>query len=519
MIRTANTTDSGRKQAFALWLVAALAVAVIFFWDTGFGVAAAFLATAALAFRAHTWLAICAAAWGFVFLGVLTIPGPYDSPAGPAAVPVLGLYVAGFLAAWYLGRRLAAGRSRPEQPPISTEETVIVPAVGTRPTELSAEPKTVILPAVGTLPTELPAEPKTVILPAVGTPPTELPAEPKLATLRWPAESRLRVFVLFMLLLSLIGMALKFRGEVPPLFADNPDAAREVVRLRSNLVTGLFSEFWWIGLAISLLRALTGKAEGRRFYLLFIVIFTFGAALGASKNSVLLGVVPALVAALSVRRSATISPKNRLRASLVVVVIGIVAVGAAVVLGGQRTLAGTGLFEDQFRAQYGASPLYASVGSLDLSLSSSVETFGRLWEVRDQHPPSWGRFTLTFTGSVGDRLFGEADLYKITAGLSKPFYMNTATFVAIPLLDYGPIGAAIFLGLLGLAVGIIDRRLTYASSPTHHLTRAFVIYFAAFGVYELYPVVQPFWLALIPGLAALYLLSKPMRWIPEWMKR
>ncbi|MET8464030.1 hypothetical protein [Micromonospora zamorensis] len=485
-------TRSNRYWAAVPWVAAVAVVVAVFLWDTEFGVAAAFLAMAALLFRAHTWLAICTAAWGFVFLAVLTIPGPYDSPAGRAAVPILGIYATWFLAAWYLGRRLAARKNRSEQS-TANAETVATP---------TANAPTVVMPAV------------------TARPPTDRAGvESTRAELRWPAESRLRVFVLFLLLLALIGAALKFRGDVPPLFADNPDAAREAVRLRSNIVTGLFSEFWGIGLAVSLLRALTGRSEGRWAYVVFVVIFAFGAALGASKNSVLLGIVPPLVAALSVRRSATISPKNRLRVSLVVVVIGAVAVGAAVFLGGQRTLAGTGQFEDQFRAQYGASPLYASVGSLDLSLSSSVETFGRLWQVREQHPPTWGRYSLTFTGSVGDRLFGSADLYAITAGLSKPFYMNTATFVAIPLLDFGPIGAVIFLGLLGLSVGVIDRRLASTWSPAHHLTRAFVIYFATFGVYELYPVVQPFWLALAPGLVALYLLSKPMRWIPAWMKR
>ncbi|MDG4759772.1 hypothetical protein [Micromonospora sp. WMMD710] len=488
MTTTTRNTNSNRYRTPVLWAVALAVVVAIFVWHTGFGVAAAFLAVAALMFRGHTWLAICTAAWGFVFLAVLTIPGPYDSPAGPAAVPILGIYAACFLAAWYLGRRLAASRFR-------SARSVARPA-----------------PDAGTPP---PGEPSAV----ESTQGESAQGESARAELRWPSESRLRVFVLFMLLLALIGAALKFRGDVPPLFADNPDAAREALRLRSNLVTGLLSEFWGLGLAISLLRALTGRAQGRWMYVLLVVIFGFGAALGASKNSVLLGVVPALVAALSVRRSATISPKNRLRISLVVVVIGAVAVGAAVFLGGQRTLAGTGQFEDQFRAQYGASPLYASVGSLDLSLSSSVETFGRLWQVREQHPPTWGRYSVTFTGSVGERLFGPADLYAITAGLSKPFYMNTATFVAIPLLDYGPIGAALFLGLLGLCVGVVDRRLASTWSPAHHLARAFVIYFATFGVYELYPVVQPFWLALGPGLVALYLLSEPMRWVPAWLKR
>ncbi|MEU8184846.1 O-antigen polymerase [Micromonospora sp. NPDC049044] len=521
MTTTTRTSSPTLYRTLVPWVVAAVIVVAVFLWDTEFGVAAAFLAVAALIFRAHTWLAICTAAWGFVFLAVLTIPGPYDSPAGRAAVPILGIYAAWFLAAWYFGRRLAANKRRPEQSTV-TENTVVMPAVATgsavtvvMPAVATGSADTVVMPAVTT------GSADTVVMPAVTTrPPMDRAGvESARAELRWPAESRLRAFVLFLLLLSLIGAALKFRGEVPPLFADNPDAAREAVRLRSNLITGLFSEFWGIGLAISLLRALTGKAEGRWTYVVFVVIFAFGAALGASKNSVLLGIVPPLVAALSVRRSATISRKNRLRVSLVVLVIGAVAMGAAVFLGGQRTLAGTGQFEDQFRAQYGASPLYASVGSLDLSLSSSVETFGRLWQVREQHPPTWGRYTLTFTGSLGDRLLGPADIYKITARLSKPFYMNTATFVAIPLLDYGPIGAVLFLSALGFCVGVVDRRLTYTSSPAHQLTRAFVIYFATFGVYELYPVVQPFWLALAPGLVALYLLSKPMRWIPEWMKR
>jgi hypothetical protein len=92
-----------------------------------------------------------------------------------------------------------------------------------------------------------------------------------------------------------------------------------------------------------------------------------------------------------------------------------------------------------------------------------------------------------------------------------PYFMNTATFVAIPLLDFGPAGAAIYLIVLGLLVGVVDRRLERSTGPAQHLARAFVVYYAAFGIYELYAALQPFWLGLAPGLFVLYLTGRSAR--------
>ncbi|MFF4881154.1 hypothetical protein [Micromonospora sp. NPDC000668] len=471
-----------------LWVAAVAVVVPIFLVNPAAGVVAAFAAIALIAARSAMWLAVCSAAWSLVFLAVITVPGPYDSPAGRNAIPVLGVFVACFLAAWYVGRRLA-GRGRPNaaaEPPKAPPLWWIQPAGHDR---LSGS-------SFG------------------GATRSTRP------TLQWPSDRRLTAFLLVVLLIAIIGAALKFRGELPPLFADNPDVARAELGLRSNIVVGLLAEAWTLGMAISLLRVLNGKAETRWRYLLLVLVFTFGAALGASKNSVLVGIVPALVAALSTRReSGGMSAKQRQVAALVVVLVGLGVVGGAVYLGGQRTLAGTGTFEDQFRAQYGGNPIYTSVGSLDLSLSSSVETFGRLWEHREEYDPAWGRYSLTFTGSVGERLLGPVDLYKITGGLSQPFYMNTATFVAVPLMDFGPVGAGLVLALTGLIVGFAERRLSDTHSPAHHLGRAFLIYYATFGVYEYYPVIQPFWLSLVPGIVVFYLVSNRSKLaMPAWPK-
>ncbi|MFI7606790.1 O-antigen polymerase [Micromonospora sp. NPDC049366] len=454
-----------------LWVAAVAVVVPVYLIDPAAGVAAAFAAVALIAVRSHFWLGICSAAWSLVFLAVINVPGPYDSPAGRAVIPVLGVFVACFLAAWYAGR-LLADRG---QPP-ATEPTKAPALWWVRPT-----PQYLRSGA-----------------------PAGAASRP---TLRWPPDHRLMTFLLVVLAVAVIGGLLKFGGTLPPLFADNPDVARAELGRNSNIYVGLLAEAWTLGMAVSLLRVLNGSSEGRWRYLLLVVVFTFGAALGASKNSVLVGIVPALVAALSTRRETAMSSKNRRVAAVVVILIGLGAVGAAVYLGGQRTMAGTGTFEDQFRAQYGNSALYSSVGSLDLSLSSSVETFGRLWEHREEHDPAWGRYSLTFAGSVGERLLGPVDLYKITAELSLPFYMNTATFVAVPLMDFGPVGAGIYLAVLGLGVGFFERRLGRTRSPAHHLGRAFLIYYATFGVYELYPVIQPFWLSLVPGLIAFSLIS------------
>jgi hypothetical protein len=151
------------------------------------------------------------------------------------------------------------------------------------------------------------------------------------------------------------------------------------------------------------------------------------------------------------------------------------------------------------------------VGSLDLSLSSSAETFGRLWAQRGTLPPRFGAYSLEFLGSAERPLFGPVDLYAITGQLSSPYYMNTATFAAVPLLDWGPIGAAVFLLLLGAGVGLGERRLEFSPGPAQQLGRGLMVYFAAFGIYELYPAMYATWLALVPGLWVLHRLGRAGR--------
>lgn len=433
-----------------LWLTAAPlavgAVLVVLLLDTGAAAILALAFGAIAAARARMWwLAACAAAWVLVFLAVRLLPGPYDSWAGRAAVPVLAGYAAAFLAAWAIGRRIAgrATRTSPDRPQFA-----------------------------------------------------------------WPSDTRLRTYLLILLGVAALASAIRFRGMVPPLFADNPDAARQLLRERSNIVVGLFTQAWTLGVAISLVRALTRGGRGSIVYFVFAGVFTFGAALGASKNAVLVGIIPALVAVLSARRP-------RLRSSIpfaktsMIILIGALAVGGAVFLGGQRTLAGTGTFETEFRARYGDSVWATSAGSLDLSLSSSAETFGRLWAQQEHLDPAHGAYSLLFLGSRVQPLVGEVDLYGTTSQLSLPYYMNTATFVAIPLLDYGPIGAVLFLAALGLAVGLAERRLEFSAGPAEQLGRGFIVYFAVFGIYELYPLIDPIWLAIVPGLWLLHRMGRP----------
>jgi oligosaccharide repeat unit polymerase len=439
------------KQSLAAPMVAIAATLAVISLNVTAGAIVALVVAAILAYRESVWIAVCAAAWVVVFLAVLYIPGLYDSWAGPAVIPVLACYIGIFLAGWAVARRFAARSTvKSERPEVS-----------------------------------------------------------------WPSEFRLRAFLFILLGIALVAAALRFRDGVPPLFSPNPDVARELLRYHTNLLLGLLWEAFTLGMSISLFRLLTGGPRGRWLYLGLVVVFTGGSALGASKNSVLIGIVTALVASLSVyRRQPGVKRRGKASTTTVVVLIGCLAIGAAVFLGAQRTLAGTGNFEDGFRSQFGGSAVAASIASLDLSLSSSTETFGRLWVQRDRFEAGHGRYSLIFSGRPGQRLFGahkDLDLYAITSQLSQPYYMNTATFVAIPLLDFGPVGAAVFMLVLGLGVGLIERRFEVSAGPAGQLGRGFIIYFAAFGIYELYPLIQPIWLAIVPGLWCLHLIGKRVR--------
>jgi hypothetical protein len=446
---SAGSAPAARRSAVvpAVAAVAAGGLLIVFLLDPPVGALGGLLAAAGFAWQARMWwLAACAGAWALVFLAVLTFPGPYDSWAGRAIVPVLAGYALCFLGGWGLGRRTAdrADGQRPE--------------------------------------------------------------------LTWPAENRLRWYLLGLFAVAVGAAVLRFRGAAPPLFAADPDAARDALGHRDNMATGLLSETWTLGMSVSLLRALTGPARARWWYAATAGVFTAGAALGASKNAVLVGIVPAVVAALSVRRTGprhAVPGRRHATRTRVIVAVGLVAVAGAAFLGGQRTLAGTGAFEDEFRARYGGNPVATGMASLDLSLSSPAETFGRLWAQRDTLPPRWGAYTLKFLGRHAEPVIGKTDLYGITGQLSAPYYMNTATFVAIPLLDYGAAGAALFLLVLGVFVGLGDRRLEFSAGPAQQLGRGFLVYFAAFGIYELYPALYPTWLALLPGLWLLHRLGRP----------
>lgn len=448
------------------WAVAAGLLAALFVLDRGAGCVAAMAAFALAAYlRRAWWLAACAVAWALVLLAVLTVPGPYDSWAGRAGLPVLTGYALCFLVGWASGR-WAQGRRR--------EARHRRDGAAAAPDANAVRPR------------------------------------PQLS---WPGERRLRVFLGALLAVAVVTAAIQYRGVRPPLFAANPDAARAALALRASILLGLLSEAWTLGMAVSLLRTLTGGRVGRWWYAALTVVFAGGAALDASKNSVLVGIIPGVIAALSVRHDRPGRIPGRLRAMAnrrVIVLVGLVAVGAAVYLGGQRTMAGTGAFEDQFRARYGGNPVAASVGSLDLSLSSSAETFGRLWAQRDAVPRGYGGYSLEFLGHREQSLFG-IDLYALTGQLSAPYYMNTATFAAIPLLDFGPVGAAVMLFVLGCAVGVGERRLEFSTGAAQQLGRAFVVYFAAFGIYELYPALYATWISLAAGLWVLYRLGRAPR--------
>ncbi|MEU4788427.1 hypothetical protein AB0F95_01810 [Micromonospora tulbaghiae] len=425
-------------------LGAALLLATL---DAGIAVALALAVGTLLAARLRMWaLAACAAVWTAALLAVRVLPGPYDSWAGRGVLPVLAGYVTVFLLAWAAGRRLIDRRDED--------------------------------------------------------------CDRSRPALSWPSERHLLTYLSVLLGVAVVTAAIRFRGTVPPLLADNPDAARQVLREQSNLVIGLLSEAWTLGMAVSLLRALSARGRALPVYYALTAVFTVGAALGASKNSVLVGIAPALIAALSVRRTRGRAASFLAARTPVVLLIGAVALGAAVFLGGQRTMAGTGAFETEFRARYGSNALASSAGSLDLSLSSSTETFGRVWSQREHLEPRYGTYSLTFLGSRVEPIVGKADLYGLTSQLSQPYLMNTATFVAIPLLDYGPLGAVFFLAALGLAVGATERWFEFSRAPAGQLARAFVVYFALFGVYELYPLIYPTWLSLVPGLWVLHRLGR-----------
>lgn len=307
-----------------------------------------------------------------------------------------------------------------------------------------------------------------------------------------------------------------------PLFSSTIDVSREELRQTGNIVTGLLHEGWTVALMLTVAVFIAHRGFKAPTEYIWLIVCVLGAFGGASRNALLIAVVPAVLFAIALYNPHTTLTSGR-KPTHRVWRIGVFASGAAALIAGgllmlfsaTRVLKGTGGYERAFQALYDGNPFGAMLGSLDLTLSSSFETFARLYNASPEGFGPLQLTTLQFLGSVV-RAFGfHPDLYVITSGLSAPYYMNTATYLAAPLVDFGWPGAVVFAVLFGVGAGAIDVLLRRKSDVSLQLVRYYFIYIFLFAVYEFTPFISPSWVAVLASLLLLAFLARRERKVDE----
>lgn len=315
------------------------------------------------------------------------------------------------------------------------------------------------------------------------------------------------------LLAGLTANVSRYSGGVP-LFSGQVDVVRQLAREQSNIVTGFLSEGWTLGVMLVIASVLVARRRPRPSELAWLIVFLLGAFAGASRNSLLTAVIPGVLVGLHFRNSARggIQERTRQEANPRLNRLGI-TMGVGVLFFGlmwfqsQRIMHGVGQFERAFQQQFAGSDVKATLASLDLSLSGSFETLSRL--VAAGTGGSKTDFTvLQGLGAVPRWLGYHPDLYQVTSALSAPYYMNTATYLAAPIVDFGIVGGLAASFLLGLLFGGVDRRLERDRTIPGQLIRYYIVYMAIFSVYEFVPFIQPNWVPVIVSLILLRYYSK-----------
>ncbi len=321
-----------------------------------------------------------------------------------------------------------------------------------------------------------------------------------------PGSLRFRTYVIAAAV-GLAANALRFSTGVP-LLAENIDASRQDARANASLIVGLAQEAWTVGLLVAAAHVLVART-GRRVDLAFLIFFAAGAFAGGSRNSLLIGVVPALIAAVAMRGAekaprpnGAVRPHARPRV-LAAGVMGGALVVASFYFAGVRTLAGRGQFETAFRSMHGDSPWSAAVGAMDLALSAPLETWSRIYaQGADAFGPTQFA-TAAWLGRALEAAGFHPDMNAIAASASSPYYMNATTLAGPPFVDFGIGGVVIMAIVLGVAIGTVDRKLATKRDVTSHVLRGYAIYVAFLSLYSFVPYTSPAWIVVTLALLAL----------------
>lgn len=282
------------------------------------------------------------------------------------------------------------------------------------------------------------------------------------------------------------GAAIQYREGIPALSA-NVDVVRDVARGNTNVLVGSLQQGWTVGMLLSLTLVILMKRRSP-LNLLMVVFFVLGSLLGASRNTVLSGIIPVLVVSLvSVASPLPIRKRGQARfvgtmfASASIILL-------AAVLAGARTAQGSGAFERAFIERTGGSVLLQGEQTILLALTAPVETWARLAQEQASSGTGFGGYTLAWAGSALSILGLHPDMNFRASVVSAPFYMNATTFAGPPLLDGGLAMIIVASVGIGIVAGVFDARLIWHSNATIvQVQAAYAIYVTFLGLYDYQP--------------------------------
>lgn len=304
-------------------------------------------------------------------------------------------------------------------------------------------------------------------------------------------------FMALLAITGVLGLALAYGSTGLPIFQHDIDAVKAaadppflVGLLREGVTVGA-----WLSIAV-LFGAIEVRGSPKVASIVWLVFFLSATLVGGSRNTFVVAIVPAAVGVASVRGQRqwqTARARGRL-----VIFVGLI-IAASFTVSGQRILHGTGVLEDNIRAESGGSVLAAGVDVTLTNLAAPIETLGRTNNyVESYNVYGNGKYTTYSLSTVYKYFTDRKFVYDITGPLSFPYYQNVGTMLASPILDGGPTLAYIFAALYGLLLGGVEKLAASRASLAASLLGGYAIYSGLFSVYECLPCIYGTYFAIVP---------------------
>jgi oligosaccharide repeat unit polymerase len=294
-------------------------------------------------------------------------------------------------------------------------------------------------------------------------------------------HGRLRMVVRGLLLGALVGSIIKFKVQGGlALFSSDIDATRGTFHIPGPvtlLTDGFFLSAW-----LNLIGMYATRRRGRPVStadLLLLGISVFGATASASRNTILLTLaVPfifAYVIGILRRPSLTVA---------VALVVAFLAISSGLFYIRTNQHSGSAFESSFYSVTVPQTPLLLRPFlPIYVSTTAPFETLNRITKAFPlQFPYEHGWYSISLLPKQTH--LHRANLYAATAVLSEPYYFNVATYEGPLYGDGGPAGVLLGSALIGLAIGVLRRRLARRASLAGAAVWAYVTYTIFFMAYD-----------------------------------